>query len=52
MAYRGALPPRSSVGTRVHVFVLTAWLALFGHFLWLVGTYVISWGALTLRERE
>ncbi len=29
-----------------------AWLALFGHFLWLVGTYVISWGALTLRERE
>ena len=29
-----------------------AWLALLGHFLWLVCTYGISWGALRLRERE
>ena len=29
-----------------------AWLALFGHFLWLVCTYGISWIALKSRERK
>ncbi|MGB8168131.1 MAG: ATP-binding cassette domain-containing protein, partial [Chthoniobacteraceae bacterium] len=29
-----------------------AWLALFGHLLWLVCTYVISWVALKSRERK
>ena len=29
-----------------------AWLALFGHFLWLICTYGISWIALKSRERK
>jgi ABC transport system ATP-binding/permease protein len=29
-----------------------AWLALLGHFLWLIGTYGISWAALKSRERK
>jgi ABC-type multidrug transport system ATPase subunit/pSer/pThr/pTyr-binding forkhead associated (FHA) protein len=29
-----------------------AWLALLGHFLWLVCTYVIAWAALKSRERK
>jgi ABC-type multidrug transport system ATPase subunit/pSer/pThr/pTyr-binding forkhead associated (FHA) protein len=29
-----------------------AWLALLGHFLWLVSTYIVSWASLKSRERK
>lgn len=29
-----------------------AWRALLGHFLWLAGTYAVSWVALKSRERK
>jgi hypothetical protein len=51
-SYRNLDPERDFATGEVFTRTRPAWFALLGHGLWLIGSYLVAWLALRLKERR